>query len=240
MTTEEFSNNFDLMVNTTLSNQFGKVVSPTSLVFDEYEKSLFLSNAQNDIVIDLYKGKNIIQEAFESTEEVRRYLNPLIRTEELTNFLSTSIDNIVGLSDKSKFIQLPEDVWFITYEGAYIDDEEAGCFNNTWVNSVIPVTQDEYNRINSNPFKQSSKRRVLRLEAALSTIELISKFNIAKYKIRYLSKPKPIILTDLTDGLEIDLLNTIHECELPTSLHNIILDRAVNYALMSKNITINK
>lgn len=58
------------------------------------------------------------------------------------------------------------------------------------------------------------------------------------YSVRYIRKPKPIILTDLQaefDGLTIDgqsqsILTNGHACELNPSIHREILDRAVELA----------
>ena len=72
MTTQEFSNEFDVLYNNIMSN-----AAPG---LDEYEKSVFLTNAQDEIVIDLYNGKNPLGESFESTEEIRRYLSELNKT----------------------------------------------------------------------------------------------------------------------------------------------------------------
>ncbi len=41
---------------------------------------LFLTNAQEEIVIDMYNGKNPFGDSFERTEEIRRYLSTLIKT----------------------------------------------------------------------------------------------------------------------------------------------------------------
>ena len=55
MTTEEFSNEFD-----TLLNSYSTTEEPTNTIeLDEYEKSVFLTKAQEDVVIDMYNGKNI-------------------------------------------------------------------------------------------------------------------------------------------------------------------------------------
>jgi hypothetical protein len=51
-----------------------------TVVLDEYEKSLFLTQAQEEIVINLYNGKNPYGDSFESTEELRRYLDELVKT----------------------------------------------------------------------------------------------------------------------------------------------------------------
>ena len=49
MTTQEFSDGFD-----TLLNSFGNTLTfGSTLTFDEYEKSVFLTKAQESIVIEL-------------------------------------------------------------------------------------------------------------------------------------------------------------------------------------------
>jgi hypothetical protein len=51
-------------------------------------------------------------------------------------------------------------------------------------------------------------------------------------------EPKPIILTDLPDGLSIEGISTKAECALPSILHHKILDVAVRMALQSKSISL--
>ena len=53
------------------------------------------------------------------------------------------------------------------------------------------------------------------------------------YKIRYSKKPNPIILIDLEDDLSINGISEESECELDSSLHRTILDRAVALALQT-------
>ena len=82
MTTEEFSNEFDTLLNSyALSpNKYGMESSPLTIELDEYEKSVFLTKAQEDIVISLYNGKNPTGDSSEKTEEIRRYLSDLVKT----------------------------------------------------------------------------------------------------------------------------------------------------------------
>ena len=65
MTNEEFSNEFDNLVNKNIAKPFG--VDSTPLEFDEYEKSVFLTKAQEEIVEGLYTGK-ILGDSFEESE----------------------------------------------------------------------------------------------------------------------------------------------------------------------------
>ena len=233
MTIEEFSNEFDVLLNSyAANNPFGIGQGLTQL--DEYEKSVLLTEAQESIVRDLYNGK-LTGDGFESTEEQRRNLDSLVNTLELT---SKDISK-PKMSDNSKFFQLPPDVWFITYESVLLSDESLGCKNNTRVD-VIPIRQDEYHNIKNNPFRGPSDKRVLRIDTGSSVIELISKYSIQSYFIKYLSKPKPIILQDITDeNLSINGETKRMGCELNTVLHRTILERAVALAikrLPSKNV----
>ena len=57
---------------------------------------------------------------------------------------------------------------------------------------------------------------------------------MSKYKIRYISKPTPIILIDLPNDLSINGLSTKSECTLNPVVHRAILDRAVELAVISK------
>lgn len=61
MTTTEFSNEFDILYNNITSNQAPGL--------DEYEKSVFLTRAQEDILKGYFNPKtNKIQEGFDSSE----------------------------------------------------------------------------------------------------------------------------------------------------------------------------
>ena len=85
MTTEEFSNEFDILVDGYRRfKDFDNKEELDSLDFNEFEKSVFLTKAQEEIVIDLYSGKNPFRDSFEKTEETRSYLRELIRTYKTT------------------------------------------------------------------------------------------------------------------------------------------------------------
>ena len=230
MTIEEFSNEFDTLLNSYATiNQFGKVENPATIELDEYEKSVFLTKAQEEIVIDLYSGKNPLGDSFEKTEEVRRYLSDLIKTYTTTD----KKVGYVGLSKTSIFFELPEDLWFITYESAGLEDSRLGCMNGEEI-SVIPVTQDDYFRISKNPFRGANKRRALRLDIGNGIVEIVSEYNIDRYLVRYVARPEPIVLTDLPDNLSINEVSTKTECKLNPVIHRAILEKAVQLALISK------
>lgn len=215
MTTKEFSDGFD-----TLLNSYAAVMPSTEL--DEYEKSLLLTTAQDEIVKELYNG-GLNGDSLEKTEELRRSLDGLIKTD-----YPEEIYGMEGLEKTSKFYQLKDDVWFITYESVDLT-EGAYCENNNTI-EVVPVRQDEWHRIKKNPFKKPNRRKAVRLDNGGNVAELISDYPIAKYLVRYLRKPKPIILVPLEGALSIDGVQEITECELNTVLHRTILERAVQLA----------
>lgn len=204
MTLEELSNEFDVIVNSYDNSQ--------SLVFNEYEKSIYLTKAQEYIIKDLYRN-------YEGTEELNSYLKTLIKDKTYTIEDSTNIE-----------LDYPDNFLYILKEYANINTT---CKSNSRVD-VLPITQDEYNEVVENPFR-GSKSKVLRLEE--SKIKLITDLPIISYTMTYLSNPSPIILVDLPNGLTINnesmKSTTIETSE---SIHREILDKAVQLAIQSKTL----
>ena len=235
MNIKEFSDGFDTMLNSySVSANFGKESSKQTITLDEYEKSVFLTNAQKELVTSLYNGKNPYRESFESTEEMRRYLANLVKEKNLKPITNTS-GTPLGISSNSSFFTLPDDLWFITMESVIVDKGKCG---ETHIN-VYPTKQDEYQVIRENPFRGTNDRRALRLDLSEGNVEIICKFNINAYYIRYIKKLSPIILEDLPDNLSIDNVSKATECQLHEGLHQRILELAVRMALQSKGYNIN-
>ena len=236
MTREDFSNSFDTQLNSYAHTaSFGDDTFKGDIRLDEYEKSLFLTKAQEELVLSLYNGRNSSLQGFEETEELRRYLSNLIEEKEISP-IETSDGKPLGMESSSKFFTLPEDLWFITYESVIISD---GKCENTTSMEVVPVRQNEYHRLKKNPFRGANDRRSLRLDLGDNNVEIVSKYKVTKYYIRYLRKVKPIILVNLSDGLEIQGESTATDCELHESLHERILEMAVMMALQSKGYNSN-
>ena len=237
MTREEFSNGFDTMLNSySASANFGEESTKQSIALDEYEKSLLLTKAQNELVVNLYNGRNPYGESFESTEELRRYLSNLVVEKYLKPIPNTS-GTPLGITSTSSFFTLPEDLWFITLESVILDNGK--CREETYM-KVYPTKQDEYLNIKDNPFRGSNDRRALRLDFSEGNVEIICKYLIAVYYIRYIKKVPPIILTDLPEGLTIEKESKASDCILHEALHQKILDRAVQLALQSKGYSLQK
>jgi hypothetical protein len=72
---------------------------------------------------------------------------------------------------------------------------------------------------------------VQNIEISGTFCELIGKFineeNVT-YKMRYVKRPTPIVLVDLSaDNLSIDSISEVTPCSLPEGVHHIIVQRAV-------------
>ena len=231
MTSKEFSNEFDVLLNSYKRfKDFDKQEFLDSVDFNEYEKSLFLTKAQEEIVIGLYTGKNPYGDSFEKEEEQRRYLSNLVVECNLYPIATTN-GTLLGAESNSKFFTLPSDVWFITYESVAVSNPK--CKNHDYI-KVYPTRQDEYQVIRDNPFRGTNDRRALRLDLSDGVIEIICKYTVSRYYIRYIKKVSPIILEDLPNELTIDGVGLQSECMLHNALHHQIVDRAVRLALQSK------
>lgn len=227
MTTQEFSDNFDTLLNSYgYSKPFGSTSDISSIELNEYEKSVFLTLAQDNLVKSYYSGKNQFGDSFEKTEEVRRYLDSLVSSISLSPITNS---NIIKINSSSKLYEMPTGLWFIIYEEATIDDTTVLCINEKNI-KVIPVTHDEYYRLYKNPFRTAGKDKILRVDVGGGYVELISKYNISTYILRYIEQPSPIILTDIGTNT-IGGLSTVSECNLHEALHQQILEGAVNIAI---------
>lgn len=223
MNLQEFSDTFDVLVHSYRSQS----AMNDNYNFNEYEKSVFLTQAQEQLVRSYYGGGS---DAFELSESARRYLDQLVKTKKYTK--TDDVDNI-PLSEHSSFYKLPDDLYYITYEQIQYADETLGCYNGS-VAKVVPITQDEYARVKDNPFRGPTKYRAIRLDCGQNVVEIISKYTTGNYLIRYIEKPEPIILIDLPDGLQISKSSKKSECKLNPNLHYTILTLAVTLAMASR------
>jgi hypothetical protein len=128
MLLNELSVEFDLLYNNISSNQAPGLT--------EYEKSVFLTEAQEAVILELYKGT--AGDAFESTEEVTRYLSSLVKSKNaVIPKLQTIPNRFINTNEYSFDLKEIEDLWFITFQSASIQDNE--CFRDV---IVVPTTQD--------------------------------------------------------------------------------------------------
>lgn len=231
MTVSEFSNGFDALVNSYRRFKSFDGQEPYDTIdFNEFEKSFYLTKAQEELVKALYSGEALEGESYEETERLRRYLSEL--NEEAIISPAQEYD-FTGISSDSQFFTLPEGVWFITYEAVEVSSDD--CWNGKTV-EVIPVRQDWYHRQNGNPFRGPSMRRALRLDTKGEMVEIVYPATIAHYYMRYLKKPQPIVVVNLPNGITVGEKREKTECALHPALHQKILDNAVLLALRSRGI----
>ena len=220
MNVQEFSNSFDTLLQPYITKE--SFSEQNNLAFDEYEKSIFLTKAQEQIVLELYQE-------LEQSEEVRKYLSNLIKTDNYVP-VGEQDETLINNNFKSYKVEISNDILFMIYEQCTLSDEN-NCINNKIV-SVVPTIHDDLDKVLKNPFKSPNSRKVIRLDFD-NKIELISKYNISNYKIRYLKKPNPIILVKLED-LNIDKKQEVSNGETNPILHERIVQRAVQLAVQSK------
>lgn len=222
MNVQELSNLFDTLLQPYITkDNFGK---QNTLAFDEYEKSIFLTKAQEQIVLELYQE-------LEQSEEVRKYLSNLIKTDNYAPVVEQD-ETLINNNFKSYKVEISNDILFMIYEQCTLSDEN-NCINNKIV-SVVPTIHDDLDKVLKNPFKSPNSRKVIRLDFD-NKIELISKYNISNYKVRYLKNPNPIILVALEDNLSINNGDTkVSNGETNPILHERIVQRAVQLAVQSK------
>ena len=217
MTPQEFRYEFDLLYN--------NIMSDMAPGLDDYEVSLFLTEAQEELVQQLYTGGGTF-DGFEANEKVRRNLANLISHGEAILSSPTEYGNGYW-----EYEQAIGNILALISERAKIVDSEC-CNNEKWVN-VAPVKYDEINKVVENPFRRPDNRKVLRLDEKTDTVHLLSKNQVVKYEWDYLNKPAPIIVSDLPAGFSINGQTTMRGSVLDPSMHRPIIKYAVQLAAAS-------
>lgn len=277
MTASEMSLQFDILWN--------NIASDRAPGLNTFEKSIFLTKAQNELV------KNYFDSDSKGNSTGKGFDDNAIRQMDFSNLMeSLTVDK----SDKKPIVdkralvyELPKDVFIIINEEVYLSNFSGSLTDDR---QVYPLNFQEYMRLMSKPFKEPLKRQAWRLMAKGNTtakdIEIVltsadlNKYNIYQYIIRYVRKPKPIIIGDfdkeyIGEGLSIEgyvsnktmssynvkLVKPSDEsdeayqarlaaveakytgldgCELDDSVHDAIVQRAVELAKVSWEGDINQ
>lgn len=239
MTNAEFSNEFDILYNNIMSNQAPGL--------NEYEKSVFLTKAQDEIV-KAYFNPNKAMEGFDGNEKRQIDFSMITKYKRYTSTASDDKDKVFSptkdtintFDPRASYVNLPSDVLMIINETLDVKRGETSS-NDSGIGitlTVVPLSYIEYNRLMSKPFKRPLKHQAWRLlinisdnDNSINKAELIAgnTDTITSYTIRYVKRPRAIILTDLED-VTLDGINTPQNCELDPILHHEILQRAVELA----------
>jgi hypothetical protein len=226
MTVAEFSTEFDIL--------YDNISSSSAPGLDLYEKSVYLTTAQFELVKAAYCGYNPLKRSFEGDEQKRRELSELVKDFKSAAFITST----KSLSSKSKLVNIPADLMYIVYESV---DVLNNCGERVSI-EVNPISYDDLNSSMKNPFRKPNGKRAFRLDiskdATLKNVELVSEVTMLSYSMRYVKYPSPIILTNFELdvniaglGLTVNGVNTIKQCELDESIHREILNRAVELAI---------
>lgn len=248
MTVNEFNIQFDVLYNNITSNQAPGL--------NEYEKSVFLTKAQSEIV------KNYFLATHNAKQE--GYMDSPKREHDFSNIIvhRTYTDAANGTpyyynSNKSILFAVPDNMFLALSEQLI----ENVSLNSTKLYTIVPLEYQEFSRLMRKPYKLPLKDTAWKLDhnSIVTTqqsteyvrqVEFIGDFkdkSSLKYDLVYIKTLQPIILMNLAEyNVTIrgeytpldDTGESISEaqydskspCMLPEELHEEILQRAVEIA----------
>lgn len=210
----EMSSEFDILYNQVNSNQASSV--------DEYEKSVFLTKSQDEIVrayFDPTGNKSV--KGFDGGQKRQYDFSTLVK--------NVVVEQYTGSSEKydpRSYVYVMPKNWFLALnESVYESVNGIG-----YIYQVQPISFEQYGVLMQKPYQYPTKKAVWRLitkqvqvesrsedlDGVFETracVELIGRFRNdysgynPEYRMRYVEKPTPIILANLKqdyEGLSID------------------------------------
>lgn len=239
MNNQEFSDEFDVLYNNITSNQAPGL--------DEYEKSVFLTKAQDEIVKAYFNPRlNKPQQGFDGNETRQIDFSMIMRTKPYSG--AALGEKIFDNKENTKRVQLDTDIMMFVNEFADVKRKIGATTTKDVRLTVLPLEYTEYARLMSKPYKrplQYQAWRILDNSQSKNQAEIIIGPNdtLQAYVIRYIKRPRAIILSPL-DGVTLDGYvggNDQGEpvttgatrgvtCELDPIIHHEILQRAVELA----------
>lgn len=146
MTNQEFSNEFDVLYNNITSNQAPGL--------NEYEKSVFLTKAQSQLVNEYFNSRvDGFGGGFDGSQKRQYDFSTLVKVSEL-NEASGVFDNSILLDRRSKVFVYPEDYYLSVNE--LLTDSLTQYV-------VVPINHLEYARLMSKPYGLPQKKQVWRM-----------------------------------------------------------------------------
>lgn len=149
MTNSELSNEFDVLYNNITSNQAPGL--------NEYEKSVFLTKAQSQLVNEYFNNRTDgFGGGFDGSQKRQYDFSSLTRVSNLyeLNTFKERISDIEKLDRRSKVFLFPKDYYLAVNE--ILTDSKKQY-------SVIPINHTEYQRLMSKPYNLPIKRGAWRL-----------------------------------------------------------------------------
>lgn len=149
MTIQEMSTEFDVLYNNITSNQAPGL--------NEYEKSVFLTKAQSQLVNEYFNSRTDgFGGGYDGSQKRQYDFSGLIRTEKLynVNTFKSRVDQDERLDKRSQVFLFPTNYYLAVNE--IISDGK-------WQYSVIPIDYAEYGRLMMKPYSFPVKRSAWRL-----------------------------------------------------------------------------
>lgn len=237
MTTDEFSYEFDVHFNNIMSNQAPGL--------NGYDKSVYLTKAQEALVLAYFSDKDIaLKKDFDYSKLI---VTEDFKTTDNTNVTGDNNPDIVGrgyqfVLDKNPIAIIDERV--IGYKTRLAGENPSDDIKKKYSRqlSVRPISNTEYSRLTARIDKNPPKYESWRIhnhyhknnteEHEYLNIILPNYYALLTYQIQYVRMPKPIIVENIEElyGTTIDGVGVITECELPVQTHRMILEMAVQLA----------
>lgn len=149
MSTQEFSTEFDVLFNNVTSNQAPGL--------NEYEKSVFLTKAQAQLVNEYFNNRTDgFGGGFDGSQKRQYDFSSITRIENLfeVNSFGERITSTEKLDRRSKVFLFPQD-YFLAVNEILSDDK--------WQYSVTPISHSEYQRLMLKPYNFPVKRGAWRI-----------------------------------------------------------------------------
>lgn len=222
MTNDEFSREFDIRFNYINSNLAYSV--------NAYEKSVYLTRAQEQLIDNYFDpsrndSKSGYDESLKREIEFASIVKPL-------SFSADSNATVPPYNSNAKTFIIAESI-FRVLDGAFEYQTSTGRAIST---TVRPLDFASYGILRAKPgFSPPSgvSWRMMRGTYGVgNVIEVIYSpiFSASypfKFSCRILKRPTPIVLENLPAGFSVDGVSVKTECSLPITIHDEILNRAI-------------
>ena len=255
MTVDEFKVEFDILYNNLASN-----AAPP---LNDYEKSVFLTKAQEELVLEYIRPQTNSQGIGIDADPLRRSeLKGLMNRGKLSVEISTDTEDslIFGTNSYTYSYEDKGSIIAVLSETAIFTKVEDGK-TTTIKKAVVTLSDDEITRVTSKIYSRPPKRQVWKISdvaydssltdgkySPTSKCTIIGGEDLEGFALSYISaswlrKPKPIILSisdaptkdgeTLSIGGDTISPGEVQSSELPEFMHQAILQRAVELAKLA-------
>nr|UWG29438.1 MAG: hypothetical protein [Bacteriophage sp.] len=204
---------------------YDNIMSAASPGLNDYEISLYLTQAHKEIIYNYYSGNNK-GDSFDSSEKTRTYLSHYVKSETIQNLTAASNPPTKDLIYKECI--LDDSVWWIIRDSVTL---------STGRNILVkPIVFDEFWVLVEDPFKKPNGLRAWRLDMSAEgkrSITLISSRDFTAYNLSYIVRPGALIISDLDNIIPGLTIEGESQYTLPDSLlsNDLLLDTVINRAV---------